>query len=85
MGELRFPGGELELTAACRPGATHRLSLQVVALPLKGVLLSYTDSASAREVKGAVARRGGMGRSLPVLPVVSRAAAAAFGLACRAQ
>jgi len=27
-------------------------------MPLKGVMLSYTDSASAREVKGTVARRG---------------------------
>jgi hypothetical protein len=30
----------------------------VVALPLKGLMLSYTDSASAREVKGSVPRRG---------------------------
>ncbi len=57
-GELRFPGGELDLTALCKPGSTHRLSILVVALPLKGVLLSYVDSASAREVKGSVARRG---------------------------
>jgi hypothetical protein len=56
--EVRFPGGELDLSAVCRPGATHRLSLLVVAMPLKGVLQSYTDSASAREVKGTVARRG---------------------------
>ncbi len=57
-GEVHFPGGEVDLTAACRPGGTHRLSLLVVALPLKGVMLSYTDSASAREVKGKVERRG---------------------------
>src|SRR6185369_5260867 len=57
-GEIRFPAGELDLTSACKPGATHRLTVQVVALPIKGILLSYTDSASAREVKGAVARRG---------------------------
>ena len=59
-GEVRFPGGEADLTSACHPGGTHRLSLLVVALPLKGVMLSYTDSASAREVKamvqGALAR-----------------------------
>src|SRR5438128_707098 len=36
----------------------NRGSLLVVAMPLKAVLLSYTDSASAREVKGSVARRG---------------------------
>ncbi|HXT41921.1 MAG TPA: glycoside hydrolase family 2 TIM barrel-domain containing protein [Candidatus Angelobacter sp.] len=57
-GEIHFPGGDLDLTAVCRPGAKHRLSLLVVALPLKGVMLSYTDSASAREVKGNVERRG---------------------------
>jgi beta-galactosidase len=58
VGEVRFPGGEVDLTAACRPGATHTLSLLVVALPLKGVLLSYADTNSAREVKGTVDRRG---------------------------
>ena len=58
VGEIQFPAGELDLTRVCRPGETHRLSLLVLALPLKGVLVSYTDSASAREVKGSVARRG---------------------------
>jgi beta-galactosidase len=57
-GELRFPAAEVDLTAACRPGGKHVLSLLVVAMPLKGVLLSYTDSNSAREVKGTVERRG---------------------------
>ena len=57
-GEVRFPGGEVDLTSACRPGGTYRLSLLVVAMPLKGVMLSYTDTASAREVQGSVARRG---------------------------
>lgn len=57
-GEVRFPGGELDLTAVCIPGRRHTLSLLVLAMPLKGVLLSYTDSAAAREVKGSVARRG---------------------------
>jgi len=57
-GETRFPGGEIDLTSVCNPGGTHRLSLLAVAMPLKGVMLSYTDSALAREVKGSVARRG---------------------------
>lgn len=57
-GDVRFPGGELDLTAACRPGATHRLSLLVSALPLQGVMLAYTDTAAAREVQGRVERRG---------------------------
>ena len=57
-GEIRFPAGELDLTSVCKPGTTHLLSVLVVALPLKGIMLSYTDSASAREVKGSVPRRG---------------------------
>jgi hypothetical protein len=57
-GEIHFPGGELEITAFCRPGATQTLSVLVVALPLKGVMIVYRDSASAREVKGSVERRG---------------------------
>jgi beta-galactosidase len=58
IGELRFPGGEIDLSSACLPGRTHQLRLLVVAMPLKGVMTSYTDSASAREVKGSVRRRG---------------------------
>jgi hypothetical protein len=57
-GEVRYPAGDLDLTAACRPGQTHVVSLLVVAMPLKGVLLSYSDTNSAREVKGTVDRRG---------------------------
>ena len=58
MGDIVFPGGELDITAACRPGTTHVLSMFVAAMPLKGVMLSYSDTASAREVTGSVARRG---------------------------
>jgi hypothetical protein len=58
VGELRFPAGEADLTSVCRPGGKHVLSVLVEALPLKGVLLSYTDTNSAREVKGTVERRG---------------------------
>jgi len=58
VGAIVFPGGELDITAVCRPGATHVLSMLVVAMPLKGVMLSHSDTASAREVKGSVARRG---------------------------
>lgn len=57
-GELRYPAGELDLTSACRPGARHLLSLVVTAMPLKAVMLSYSDTNAAREVKGSVARRG---------------------------
>jgi beta-galactosidase len=72
-GDLHFPGGDLDLSALCRPGQTYRLSILVVAMPLKGVMLSYTDSASAREVKGSVARRGLCGDLYLVgAPVVAR-------------
>ena len=58
VGAVVFPGGELDITTACSPGATHTLSMFVVAMPLKGVMLSYIDTASAKEVTGSVARRG---------------------------
>jgi hypothetical protein len=57
-GQVRFPGGEVDLTALCRPGTTQVLSLEVTAMPLKGVMLSFNDTNAAREVKGSVARRG---------------------------
>ena len=57
-GEIRFPGGEVDLTSACSPGGRHVLSMAVVAMPLDAVMLSYSDTASAKEVKGSVARRG---------------------------
>ena len=58
VGAIVFPGGELDITTACRPGSTHVLSIFVIAMPLKGVMLSYIDTASAKEVTGSVARRG---------------------------
>jgi len=58
VGEMRFPAGEVELTSVCRPGQKHVLTMLVVAMPLRGVMLSYSDSNSAREVKGTVRRRG---------------------------
>ncbi|MHC4462129.1 MAG: glycoside hydrolase family 2 TIM barrel-domain containing protein [Planctomycetota bacterium] len=58
MGDIVFPGGELDITAASWPGATHVLSMLVEAMPLKGVMLSYNDTNAARKVKGSVARRG---------------------------
>jgi hypothetical protein len=57
-GEIRFPSGEADLTAVCRPGGKHVLSLLVVAMPLKAVMLSYSDTNAAKEVKGVVERRG---------------------------
>ncbi len=77
VGEARFPDGEVDLTQAVRPGGTHRLGIRVTAMPLAGVLRSYTDSAAAREVKGSVARRGLCGdvflTSMPRGPRVAEA------------
>ncbi len=57
-GEIRFPAGELDISPVCRPETTHVLSMLVVAMPLKGVRLSFNDTNAARAVQGAVARRG---------------------------
>jgi hypothetical protein len=56
-GEIRFPGGEVDLTHLCRPGE-HMLSVFVAALPLKEVMVSHSDTAAAKEVKATVTRRG---------------------------
>ncbi|MCY3017415.1 MAG: hypothetical protein NTW87_00070 [Planctomycetota bacterium] len=58
VGDLRFPAGETELTAACRPGERHMLSMLVTAVPLNAVMLSYSDTNATREVKGSVRHRG---------------------------
>lgn len=58
VGEARFPAGQVDLTATCLPDSKHVLSVLVIALPLKGVRISYSDTAAAREVKGSVPRRG---------------------------
>jgi beta-galactosidase len=58
VGEATFPGGAVELPADLQASVTYKLSLLVIAMPLKGVMLSYTDSAAAREQRGSVPRRG---------------------------
>jgi len=58
VGQLRFPAGEVDITAAVRPGGTHVISLLVVAMPLKAVMESYTDTNTARQRQGTVERRG---------------------------
>jgi len=58
VGEIRFPAGEIDLTPVCRPGQKQLLTIFVVALPLKAVMMSFSDSAAARQVAGSVERRG---------------------------
>jgi len=57
-GEMRFPAGEMDLTSLCQPGKKHMLSMLVLAMPLKAVVLSFTDSDAAKQVQGQVGRRG---------------------------
>ena len=58
IGTILFPAGELDLTAACRPGTKQLLTLRVKALPLREVMVAYIDTGTARQVRGSVARRG---------------------------
>jgi beta-galactosidase len=58
VGEIRFPAGQVDLSAVVRPGATHVLSLLVVSMPLKAVMESYNDTNTGKQKKGVVQRRG---------------------------
>ncbi len=57
-GELRFPGGELDLTGQCRPGATQTLSMLVIALPQQAVMFSSHNTFGTEQVQGHVERPG---------------------------
>jgi len=58
VADMRFPAGEVDLTAQCPPGEKHVLSMLVVAMPLRAVMMSFNDSDAAKEVRGQVGRRG---------------------------
>ena len=58
LGEVHFPGGEVEIASACRPDSKHVLSLCVVAMPLNAEIVSYADAGGASRAKSQVARRG---------------------------
>jgi len=58
VGEARFPASRVDLTDAAPPGTAHTLSLLVVAMPLRAVMESYTDTNAARQRQGKVDRRG---------------------------
>jgi len=57
-GEILYPAGEVDVSNICRPGGKYVLSMLVVSLPLKAVMLSYSDTASVKTMRGSVARRG---------------------------
>ena len=52
------PRGEVDLTAACRPGGKHVLTIQVAALPLSEVVAVFSDSNAPRQARGEVSRHG---------------------------
>ncbi|MGC9316522.1 MAG: hypothetical protein ACP5KN_00630, partial [Armatimonadota bacterium] len=58
VGEVYFPGGEVEITDACRPGSAQVLSLYTVALPLNEEIISYADATGGTRSAGRVIRRG---------------------------
>ncbi len=58
VGVIRFPAGQLDLSAAVNPGATHFLNLLVTAMPLKAVMETYNDTNTGKQNKGGVERRG---------------------------
>ena len=58
VGDLYFPSGEVDLTAACRPGQKHVLSLGVKAVPLNAVTQAFSDTSAPKTVRGDVQHRG---------------------------
>jgi len=58
VGVMRFPGGEVDLTAQCRPGVKHELSLLAVAMPLNAVMASFNDTDLSKEIKSEMRLRG---------------------------
>ena len=58
VGEILYPGGELDITSACRSGGKHVLSVCVMAMPLSDVVAVYSDTGGPRQARGSVARRG---------------------------
>jgi beta-galactosidase len=58
MGEIFFPGGEVDITSSCRMGSKQVLAIYTVALPLNKEIISYAAADSATRRKARVARRG---------------------------
>lgn len=59
-GKIPYPGGEVDITAYCRPGEKHIVSALVFATPMAGVMLDYSDSAAPKSVaqkKGPVGKK----------------------------
>jgi len=57
-GRISFPEGAVDISGLVKPGEKHVLSMEVLALPLKSVFESYSDTSSAKLVRATVPRRG---------------------------
>ncbi len=58
MGRIGFPGGEVDVTAACQPGQKHVLSLGVKALPLAEEVAVFNNTMAPERRRGRVVRKG---------------------------
>ena len=58
VGEILFPSGEVDLTAACPADSKHTLGILVTALPVSDVVAVFSDSNVPKQGKGNVYRRG---------------------------
>jgi len=58
IGEILFPGGELDISKACKPGTKHTLSMELTALPLADVIAIFGDTNAPRSGEATVNRRG---------------------------
>lgn len=58
VGEIYFPGGELDITAACRPGAKQALSLFTAAMPLHKRIEDYVTEPPDKRHSGVGSFRG---------------------------
>jgi len=58
MGEIFFPGGQVDITSACRPESKHMLSIYVKAMPLNKVITRSAAADGTTSSKASVKRRG---------------------------
>ena len=58
VGEILFPGGEIDLSTVCVPGSKHVLSMEVSAIPLADVIAIFGDTNAPRQGNATVSRRG---------------------------
>ncbi len=57
-GDIVFPGGEVEITAACKPGQTQQLAIQVFGRPLNEDKTYFVTPPEDAERRRLIGRRG---------------------------